>query len=121
MMQRYRNWTGPWDCLATLTIAPATRCKSLGVDMIGASFSASRFCLAEIIGIDMIGSFGLCAEGVVHLVRMVKMKMNWDWLTRHGRVAAVGIFVFIGVVAGAGRGDAELSCCGTPDERRFAT
>src|ERR1700722_18730658 len=28
------------------------------------------------------------------------MKMDWDSLARHGRVAAVGIFVFIGVVAG---------------------
>jgi beta-glucosidase len=28
------------------------------------------------------------------------MKMDWDSLVRHGRVAAVGVFVFIGVVAG---------------------
>ncbi len=28
------------------------------------------------------------------------MKMDWDSLARHGRVATVGIFVFIGVVAG---------------------
>ena len=42
--------------------------------------------------------------------RMVKMKMNWDWSARHGRVAAVGIFVFIGVVAGlAGFGDSVFA------------
>jgi beta-glucosidase len=31
---------------------------------------------------------------------MVKMKMDWGWFARHGRVAAMGIFVFVGVVIG---------------------